>query len=165
MPTEKKFSKEEIDFHEKNHRFSPSKSFDYDQISDQIFLGTNMCCQVGFSRELLNKGITGDISVEKERIDNPKGADYFLWLPVEDHQAPTRKQMDLGVQTIDFFVKNNIKFYCHCKYGHGRAPTLIAAYLISRGMSVAQALDFIKKKRPSIHLQKVQIQALEKFKR
>ncbi len=28
--------------------------FDYNQITDDVFIGTNMCCQVGFSKELLS---------------------------------------------------------------------------------------------------------------
>jgi len=31
------------------------KGFDYDQIDEQVFIGTNMCCQLGFDKELLAK--------------------------------------------------------------------------------------------------------------
>ena len=41
---------------------------------------------------------------------------------------------------------------------------MVAAYLISTGMGVKEAIDFIKKKRPVIHINKKQIAALEKFK-
>lgn len=158
--TEKKFSGHDIQIHESQHHFSAEKSFDYDQITDEIFVGTNMCCIVGYARELVEKGVLADISLEKDRVDNPIGIDFFLWLPVEDHKAPTQRQLELGVLTIEFFVKNKIKLYVHCKNGHGRAPTMVAAYLIKQGKTPDQALEIIKSKRPAIHLEDIQIKAL-----
>ncbi|MBI2670176.1 MAG: dual specificity protein phosphatase family protein [Candidatus Yanofskybacteria bacterium] len=160
---EKQLSEHDIQTHERDHHFSADKSFDYDQITDEIFIGTNMCCIVGYARELIQKNVLGDISLEKNRIDNPIGIDYFLWLPVEDHQAPTPNQLELGVEVMDFFVKNKMKFYIHCKNGHGRAPTLVAAYFMKQGKSANEALNLIKSKRPSIHLEDIQKKALEKF--
>lgn len=158
-------TREDIKFHEEKHNFSKDKSFDYDKITEYIYLGTNICCEIGYSKELLNKNIVADISLEEKRIDNPFGVDYFLWLPTKDHYPPSLKQIELGVRTIDFFVKNNIKFYIHCKNGHGRAPTLIAAYFIKQGKGVEEALEFIKSKRPSIHTWDSQIKALKKYKK
>jgi len=55
------------------------------------------------------------------------------------------------------------KVYVHCKNGHGRAPTLVAAYFVKQGKSVDEALATIKAKRPSIHLKDIQRKTLEKF--
>lgn len=151
--------------HSRDHKTPDGYSFDYNQIADQIFLGTNACCEMGFNDELLKQGIVGDISLESERIDNPEGVDYFLWLPVDDHYAPTSKQMKLGIQTIDFFVENKIKFYVHCKLGHGRAPTLLMGYFIAKGMSVQAAVDFVRSKRDSVHPNKKQRAALLRLKK
>lgn len=139
------------------------KGFDYDQISDEIFIGTNMCCQFGFHRELLSKGVRADISLEKEKIDAPVGVDYFLWLPTNDGEAPTQDALLLGVQTLDFFSKKKIKTYIHCKNGHGRAPTLYLAYLIYKGADIQSAIASLESRRPSIHLNEIQTQALKKF--
>ena len=136
---------------------------EYNQITDEIYIGTNMCCQVDFAKELLDKGITADISLEAERVDNPNGVDYFLWLPVLDHHAPTQNQLRLGVQTLEFFTREGIKLYAHCKHGHGRAPTLVVAYFIKQGMDVDEAIEFVKSKRSSIHLSEVQIEALREY--
>lgn len=140
------------------------KGFDYDQINEEVFIGTNMCCQFGFDKELLAKDIKADISLEKEKIDSPKGVDYFLWLPTEDHQSPTQDKLKLGVQTLEFLISRKIKVYVHCKNGHGRAPTLFAAYLIKKGMSVDDAVKFLKSKRPTTHLSEAQVAALKEFK-
>ncbi len=139
--------------------------FDYNKISPLIYLGSNACCQMHFKKELLNKGIRGDISLEFERIDYPIGVDYFLWLPTKDHQAPTLKQLWTGAKTIDNLLKQKVKMYIHCKNGHGRAPTLLAAYFIYQGKNVNEAIDLIAKKRPEIHLETAQRKQLEKFKK
>lgn len=140
------------------------KGFDYNQIDENVYLGTNMCCQVGFSRELLSKSVKADISLEEEKIDVPTGVDYFLWLPTKDHQAPDPDKLNLGVTTLDFLLKRNIKVYIHCKNGHGRAPTLYIAYLIKKGMTLEEAINYLKARRPVIHLTVSQLSALKTYK-
>ncbi|MEE9525957.1 MAG: dual specificity protein phosphatase family protein [Candidatus Woesearchaeota archaeon] len=140
-------------------------TFEYNKITDSIYLGTNQCCEIHFKKELLKKGVKADISLEGEKIDAPFGVDYYLWLPTKDHTAPSQKQLKAGVDFINSLIKNKVKVYVHCQRGHGRAPTLVAAYLISKGKTVKQAIDFIKKKRKTIHPNKIQKSALEKFKK
>lgn len=138
-------------------------SFEYSQITDEIFIGTNMCCQTHFDKGLLVKGVSADISLDNEKVDSPFGVDFFSWIPVVDHEAPSEVQFELGVVILDKLVKLKKKVYVHCVHGHGRAPTMVAAYFVSRGDSVQGAIEGIKQKRPSIHLDDVQIEALEKF--
>lgn len=140
-----------------------AKGFDYDQISDTVFIGSNMCCQFGFDKELLAKGVRADISLEKERIDTPVGVDYFLWLPTEDMHAPTQDALLMGVQALEFFAHGNIKVFIHCKNGHGRAPTLYCAFLMSTGMDLESAVAALKARRPSVHINDLQLKALETF--
>jgi len=141
------------------------KGFDYSQITDEIFIGTNMCCQFGFSKELLSKEVRADISLEEDHTDTPYGVDYFLWLPTKDDTPPSSKALQIGVKFLDFLISNKIKTYIHCKNGHGRATTLFADYLVAHeSKSVPEAIDFIRSKRPSIHLQDSQIKALEELK-
>lgn len=146
-----------------NHALG-SKGFDYNQISDEVFIGVSMCCQFGFKRELLRKGIKADISLEKENIDAPFGIDYFLWLPTKDNDAPTQDALSLGVKMLAFLIERKIKVYIHCKNGHGRSTTLFVAYLVKHGLRIEDAIEYIKNKRPAIHLNKIQIAAVKKFK-
>lgn len=146
-----------------NHAFN-LKGFDYDQIDDEVFIGTNMCCQFGFNKELLAKGVKADISLEKDKVDAPEGIEYFLWLPTEDNQAPTQDKLNLGVQVLEFLISRNIKVYIHCKNGHGRSPTLFIAYLIKKGMGVDEAFQYVKTKRPAVHLTEAQVNGLKNFK-
>lgn len=145
-----------------NHLFG-RHGFDYDQINKDLYLGTNRCCQFGFAKELLAKNVRVDISLEEERVDAPRGVDYFIWLPTVDGQAPSPDKLALGVQSLEFFAERKLKVYIHCKNGHGRAPTLYAAYLLKQGMMMEAAIASIKARRPTIHLTEAQRKALQIF--
>lgn len=140
-----------------------TSELEYSQITPYIFIGTNACCQTHFDEDLLKRKIEADISLEYERIDTPWGVKYFLWVPTENHTAPTENQLALGAKFLKQLVDNRIKTYVHCEHGHGRAPTLVAAYFILTGKSLEESVSIIKKRRPSIHLEKVQIKALKNF--
>ncbi|MEK7636081.1 MAG: dual specificity protein phosphatase family protein [Patescibacteria group bacterium] len=136
---------------------------EYNHIADGIYIGTNQCCQTHFDDELKKLGITADVSLEKERLDAPFGVDFYMWIPVKNHTPPTPDQLELGVSTIEKIISMGKKVYVHCKNGHGRAPTLVAALLIKQGKTADEAIAFIKSKRPSVHLQDAQRTALADF--
>ena len=138
-------------------------TFEYNRITEHIFVGTNLCCQVHFDDELLKQGITADLSVEGERVDAPFGVEFFAWIPVVDNDAPTPDQFALGVSTLQKLVALDKKVYAHCEHGHGRAPTMVAAYFIAEGDSVDDAIARIKEKRPVVHLSDAQYSALNVF--
>lgn len=136
----------------------------YSKITDYIYIGTNECClREKFAKKLLKNGIKADISLEERKIDAPFGVKYYLWLPVKDHTPPNPLQFKIGVSIIDQLVKAKTKVYIHCEKGHGRAPTLVAAYLINQGMGLEEAIDFLKSKRPGIFIHSKQVTALKKF--
>lgn len=136
---------------------------EWSKITDQIFIGTNMCCTMHFAK-LMKLGVRVDIDLEKERVEKPDGLDAYLWLPVVDGTAPSQSQLRAGAAMLREVVNDGKKVYVHCKNGHGRGPTLVAAYLIwNNSFTPAEAVDFIKKHRPEIHPNDIQIAALEKF--
>ncbi|MBI3559471.1 dual specificity protein phosphatase family protein [Candidatus Gottesmanbacteria bacterium] len=141
-----------------------ARILEYNHIISGIYIGTNQCCQTHFDEQLKKEGITADISLEEERIDAPFGVEFFVWIPVKDYTAPTQDQLDFGVSVLEKLVSLKKKIYVHCQNGHGRAPTLVAAYLIKQGKNPDKAVEFIKSKRPTIHLEDVQISALELWK-
>lgn len=110
-------------------------------------------------------GIKADISLEERRIDAPFGVKYYLWLPVKDHMAPAPSQFKVGAAMIGELVKAKKKIYIHCKNGHGRAPTLVAAYLITQKMRLEETIDFLKLKRPGTNIRPGQLRALKKFRK
>jgi len=140
------------------------KALDYNYITDGIYIGTNQCCQTHFDEELLKQGIEADISLEEERVDAPFGVKFYVWIPTKNHTPPNSDQLAFGVTVLEKLVALNKKIYVHCQNGHGRAPTLVAAYLIkTKNMAPEKAEEFIKSKRPTIHLENVQREALNKF--
>lgn len=138
---------------------------DYDYITDGMYIGTNVCCQLHFDERLAQAEIEADISLEGEQVDAPYGVQFYLWLPVQDHAAPTLEQLAVGVSTLEMLIALGKKAYVHCQNGHGRAPTLVAAYLIKKGRSIEEAEEFIKTKRPAAHLRGVQKKALRAWQR
>lgn len=136
--------------------------FEYSQITEQIFVGTNMCCGI-HTADLQHLGLDADIDLEEERSEAPPKVGVYLWLPVKDLSAPTHTQLEIGVAAIDKIVREGKKVYVHCKNGHGRGPTLVAAYFIFKGMKLEEAVAKIKEKRPEIHLEEVQIKALKDY--
>lgn len=144
-----------------NH--SKISKLEFNQITEYIYIGTNACCTGHFDDKLKKKGITVDISLEEKRIDTPLGIEFYVWIPIKNHVAPTNEQFDFVVTVLEKLVSMKKKIYVHCQNGHGRAPTMVAAYLIKKGKEVNEAIDFIKAKRPTIHLEKVQKESLVKF--
>ncbi len=139
--------------------------FEYSRITPRVFLGTDMCCRPHFKSQLLSRGVKADISLREKHIDAPFGVNYFLWLPTRDRYAPSQKQLLVGATTIDSLVKQKVNVYVHCKAGHGRSPTLVAAYFILTGKSAKAALAFVRKHRPGIHPTRSQLKALRRFER
>jgi protein-tyrosine phosphatase len=143
---------------------SSHTELDYNYITDGVYIGTNQCCQTHFDEKLKDEGITADVSLEEDRLDAPFGVDFYVWIPVENHTPPKPDQFEFGVSVLEKLISMGKNIYLHCKNGHGRAPTLFAAYLIRKGKSPEEAEEFIKSKRPTIHLEDVQREALKNFK-
>lgn len=138
--------------------------FDLSQITEFVFLGTNLCClNRSHIQILLDLGVTAEIDLEKERQDAAPGVAVYLWLPVVDKTAPSMDQLAAGVALIENTTKRGKRVFVHCQYGHGRSPTLIAAYLISQGKTVIEAIGTIKAARPEIHLEDSQMQLLGEY--
>lgn len=139
------------------------KKLEYNYIADGIYIGTNQCCQIHFDEQLKKEGVEADISLEEERVDAPFGVGFYVWIPIQNHTAPTKAQLDFGVSVLEKLVAMKKKIYIHCQNGHSRAPTLVAAYFIKQGKSADEAVALIKAKRPTIHLEDAQKEALVQF--
>ena len=148
-----------------SHDHKEDGPLDYNYITDGIFIGTNQCCKIGIAEVLKKEGITADISLEDIQLDQPFGVEIYKWIPTPDHIPPTQDQLSFGALALAKLVSQKKKVYVHCKNGHGRASTLVSAYLISRGYTVEETVNLIKEKRPAIHLQDSQKDALEIFKK
>lgn len=142
----------------------PHVRMEYSRITPYIYIGTNMCCNLHFQK-LVRLEVEADIDLEYSRSDR-EPADFvktFLWLPTRDHFAPTQKQLLVGTAALQALVRQRIKTYVHCRFGHGRSPTLVAAYFIVCGLDSNEAIKYIMNRRLEVHLLPRQKIALKKF--
>lgn len=142
------------------------EKIEYSRITPYIYVGTNLCCQ-DHSLLLRKLGVGVDIDLEYEHGERviTKPMEITLYLPTRDHHAPSLEKLIVGASLLDAALKAKKRVYVHCKNGHGRAPTLVAAYLMTRGMQPEEAVAFIRKRRPVVHLNGEQKTALRKFQR
>jgi len=144
--------------------------FDFSEITDQIYIGSDLCragvCLI-HGEEFKKLGVSVELNLSHEENElPPKDIETYLWLPVVDGYAPTPNQLDIGTSTMHEAVKNAKKVYIHCKNGHGRSPTMVAAYLIRyEGLNLEEAIKLIKEKRNEVHIEEGQRTALEEFKK
>lgn len=146
-----------------------SHIFDHSKITEYIHIGSDLCkggvCLI-HGEEFKTLGVAIEMNVSAERNElPPEDLETYVWIPVVDGYSPTQEQLDLGTSVMNEAIKNGKVFFIHCKNGHGRSPTMVAAYLIRfKKYGVDDAISFIAKKRPEIHIEDNQRQELEKFK-
>jgi len=141
---------------------------DYSQITKHIIVGSNLCdrqiCPI-HGQEFKDLDVCVEINLDNQRREiPPEQLESYTWIPVIDGHAPRQVQLDIGSAIMDIAAKNNKKVYIHCKNGHARGPTMVVAYFIKyKGMTVSEAEQKIKDKRPEIHIEDIQRKALDVF--
>jgi atypical dual specificity phosphatase len=69
-------------------------------------------------------------------------------IPVTDFTAPSERQLRLAVETIDGAKRSGMGVAVHCAAGKGRTGTVLAAYLVSQGMTASEAIRKVRELRP-----------------
>ncbi|MDX1522434.1 MAG: dual specificity protein phosphatase, partial [Anaerolineae bacterium] len=135
----------------------------YSQVTPDIFVGAQFG-PAGKSR-LERWGISGAVNMRIEFDDaaHNLALERYCHLPTVDDHAPSLEHLEQGVQFIQQVLADGGKVYIHCAGGIGRAPTMAAAYFISQGLSLADAIALIKKARPFINIMPPQMAQLERF--
>lgn len=135
----------------------------YSQVTPQLYVGPQF--KLRGKRMLEQQGFTGCVNMRIERDDAAFGLALaqYLHLPTIDDDAPTFEHLDQGVEFIRKVIREGGKVYIHCGAGVGRAPTMAAAYLISEGYALDEALVMIRKVRPFITITLPQMQQLVEY--
>jgi protein-tyrosine phosphatase len=136
----------------------------YSRITPEILLGGQPARHSLVS--LVAAGVTGVINMRdeydyEEEIGNLE-LDY-LYLPTIDHTAPSLINLERGVTFIKGQVARDGSVYIHCWGGVGRGPSMVAAYFISQGMTVEEAIAKIKAVRSFVEPNAEQIARLEEY--
>ena len=139
--------------------------YDVSRITPQIYIGPQLY-RVGMGR-LKGIGIknSGNMRLEFDDAHYGLAFENYLYIPTEDDHAPSINQLQQGVEFIQHAVDEGGSVYIHCGGGVGRAPTMAAAYFISRGIDLDDAIELIKRSRPIVHLTSDQVEQLTRYQR
>lgn len=135
----------------------------YSEVTPQVFVGAQF--RKSGKRKLERLGITNCVNLRIEFDDASHGLDLagYCHLPTIDDDAPSIEHLEKGIRFIDDVVSRGEKVYIHCAGGVGRAPTMAAAYFISKGKSLDEAFAIIGRARPFINVMPAQIEQLQRF--
>jgi atypical dual specificity phosphatase len=117
---------------------------------------------------LRHQGIEVVVSLTEDRLrrDWVEQANLLVFHePLEDMEAPTQDQLDRSVSAIARATDRNMGVAVHCGAGLGRTGTVLAAYLIAKGQSAANAIAKIRRLRPGSIETEDQVAAIELYAR
>jgi len=135
----------------------------FSRITPQLYLG-GQYRRYGWP-VLVRRGITSVVNMRSEFSDRRSNItpQRYLHLPTVDNTPPSLEQLAQGVDFIRRQIAEGGSVYVHCWEGAGRGPTMVAAYLVSTGLSPAEAWACIRKVRPFIRPTEAQAAQVERF--
>ena len=135
----------------------------YSRVTPHLYVGSQFNARG--KRMLEQQGFTGCVNMRIEKDDAAHGLALtrYLHLPTIDDAAPSIEHLHQGVEFIRAIIADGGKVYIHCGAGVGRAPTMAAAYLISEGNTLDEALALIRKGRPFITITPPQMEQLREY--
>ena len=135
----------------------------YSRVTPQIYVGPQYRHRGKRRLKRLRIHHSVNMRIEFDDAEQDLALDHYCHLPTVDDAAPTLEHLRRGIAFVERAVEGGGKVYIHCGGGIGRAPTMAAAYFISKGYSLDDAIGLIRKARPFIHVMPPQIEQLERF--
>src|SRR5262245_3730905 len=130
------------------------------QVDDLLFVGGEFTPMQW--PDLSALGIRAVLSLQAEREDQFDGLppDRALRLPVEDFHPPTIAQLREAVAFIAACRADGLPVLIHCHAGVGRASLTASAFLAAQGLDHIEAFDTIRRARPIVVLNGLQLERL-----
>ncbi|MCL2178537.1 MAG: dual specificity protein phosphatase family protein [Cystobacterineae bacterium] len=88
---------------------------------------------------------------------------HFRRFPVSDRKAHSQQELLQIVLWVLEQKKQHCPTLVHCQHGIGRAPLAVACVLLTEGLEPSEACLELKHLRWQVHMNKVQLRALQKF--
>lgn len=117
-------------------------------------------------RWLASQGVRLVVSLTESPPDKDLMAKFSiesLHLPVPDFTAPRLEDMRRFIEHVKFHRHEKHAIAVHCGAGIGRTGTMLAAYLVWRGMNPDEAIALVREKRPGSVETEEQEQAVRAF--
>lgn len=102
-------------------------------------------------RWLSAQGVRLVVSLTESPPDRDLMAKYSiesLHLPVPDFTPPSLETIRRFIEHAKFHRHEKHAIAVHCGAGIGRTGTMLAAYLVWRGMEANEAIELVRQKRP-----------------
>jgi hypothetical protein len=135
----------------------------WDQLTPSVWIGSVLNQRE--AADAVRRGVTAvlDLTAEFSASAPFRGVTYRN-IPVLDLTAPRLDQLHEMVRFIEEESQSGI-VYVHCKIGYSRTAGAAAAYLLHTGAvsSVSQAIDLLRKVRPTIIVRPEIVTALTDF--
>jgi atypical dual specificity phosphatase len=132
--------------------------------------GTLLACAYPRRRPALEvlsgRGVQVVVNLHERAHGRARLAPYNIaeiHLPVRDFTAPTPEQLALGVAEIERSLREGKTVAVHCGGGLGRTGTLLACYLVSRGLTTVDAIARVRRLRPGSIETRQQVDAVRAY--
>jgi len=139
-----------------------NSSSDVSRITENIWIGSGDLIGAQDKR-ILELRFDIDVDVEEYPHEYIPEVKSIIIFPVGENKEITTDQLALGSAILNEAAKLDLTAYVRSPAGRGRAPTLVAAYLITTGMNADQAMNFVRDRRGSVTFSKPQEEALRRF--
>ena len=141
---------------------------EYSRVTDSLYVGPQH--RKNGKGALLQAGVTHIVNMRSEFDDSAHGLTLgdappygYCHLPTVDDEPISAEHVAEGIAFIASAIEGGGKVYIHCSAGVGRAPSMAAAYLISKGYGMEDAFALIRNVRPFIRPTPKQLDALKRF--
>lgn len=123
--------------------------------------------ELDYDLEALQRvGVTTLVSLTTQPVDPAALARFGiqgLWMPIPDMHAPGIEEAEQMCRRVAGLLADGHVVAYHCRAGHGRTGTLLAAHLIMEGQSALQALESVRRIEPRWVQSDEQTRFLERF--